>query len=335
MIKAGIIGASGYTGSELVKLLHQHPDVELVYLGSENYENHAIQSIFPHLDGCVAFDLKKSSSAEIAQRCDVVFTATPNTISSQIVPAMIQVGTRVVDLSGAFRIDSNCEGTKAIYGLPEIGFREQIKTAKLIANPGCYPTSCVLSVYPLLENNLIDLNTIIFDCKSGTSGAGRALSQQVHFSDMAENFTAYKIAGQHKHTPEIENTLSQLFKHKFTIQFTPHLLPISRGILCTSYFKLKHKLTSHELLTIFQKKYAAENFVRIQKLDQLPQIKHVRGSNYCDIGLQVDERSNYVSVITVIDNLIKGAAGQAVQNMNLMFGFQETIGLKHLIPLYP
>ena len=345
MHRIAVIGASGYTGVELLRLLSQHPDVELVSVTSRQYAGQSVAEVFPSLQGSLDLVFEDVNPTALAGRVDLVFTAVPHQTAMGMIPELLDAGCRVVDLSADFRISDRStyeawyqEHTapellqEAVYGLPEL-FREQIPSARLIANPGCYPTSVALALAPLLEENLIDATTLIVDSKSGTSGAGRAAKVDTLYCEVNEGFKAYSLP-RHRHTPEIEQTLGRLAGSDVTISFTPHLLPVSRGILSTCYASLSNDLSLDELHDIYLKRYASETFVRVLPKGQLPNITQVCGSNYCDIGLAVDDRTGRVIAIAVIDNLVKGAAGQAIQNMNLMFSLPENTGLM-VPPLFP
>ncbi len=338
MHRIAVIGASGYTGVELLRLLSQHPDTELVCVTSRQYAGQSVCDIFPSLQGSLDLVFEDVDPGLLASRADLVFTAVPHQTAMGMIPELLDAGCRVVDLSADFRISdvSVYEDwyqkhtakellSDAVYGLPEL-FREQIPPARLIANPGCYPTSVALAMAPLLENDLIDLTTIIVDSKSGTSGAGRAAKVDTLYCEVNEGFKAYSLP-RHRHTPEIEQTLGTLSGSAVTISFTPHLLPINRGILSTCYASLSNQLTLDALHDIYLERYAAESFIRVLPKGQLPNVSQVRGSNYCDIGLAVDDRTGRVITLAAIDNLVKGAAGQAIQNMNLMLSLPENTGL--------
>jgi len=347
-LKIGIAGATGYSGIELIRLLGSHPEAELVYAGTESYVGQDLAAVFPHLTGRIALTGRQATAAALAEECDVVFTALPHGITMQLAPAVLAAGKRLIDLGADFRLRDltayeqwyKVKHTapdlmaEAVYGLPEL-YREQIRNARLVGNPGCYPTSCALAAAPLLKEGLVETRGIIFDSKSGVSGSGRGVNLGVHFSEVNENFKAYKIAGSHRHTPEIEQTLSDLAGQPVRVTFTPHLVPMTRGILTTAYFQLKEDLSTQQVLDLFQEYYRGEPFVRVRPEGDLPATKQVVGSNYCDIGLEVDRRTGRVLVIAVIDNLVKGAAGQAIQNMNLICGLPETTGLMSAAPLYP
>lgn len=345
MYKISVVGASGYTGAELLRLLAGHGGVEITSVTSRQYAGQPVGEQFPSLRGCVELDFELLDPAVLAANSDVVFTAVPHQTAMALVPELLGAGARVVDLSADFRLadagiyaDWYQEHTapqllrEAVYGLPEL-FRPDIAAARLIANPGCYPTCAALALAPLLEAGRIEPETIIIDSKSGTSGAGRGAKVASLYCEVNEGFKAYGLP-RHRHTPEIEQTLSGLAGRPVTISFTPHLIPANRGILSTCYATLTAGIDQAELLDAFGDYYAGEPFVRVLPSGHLPNIAHVRGSNFCDIGLVTDERTHRVVVISAIDNLVKGAAGQAVQNMNLMLGLPETQGLLQP-PLFP
>jgi N-acetyl-gamma-glutamyl-phosphate reductase len=345
-IRVGIIGATGYGGIELVRILSSHPHVQLTYLSSESYTDQAIADVYPHLAARIGHRLDALDPAIIADRCDAVFLGLPAGKSSEVVPALRERSLKVIDLGGDFRLEDAATHehwyqkpapdrrlqAQAVYGLPEL-WRDEVKTARFVTNPGCYPTSAILAVAPLLQHRLVDPQSLIIDAKSGVSGAGRGVNLGVHFAEVNENFKAYKV-GAHQHTPEIEAVLGRVAGEPVTISFTTHLLPITRGILSTVYATLRQPISLEALRTTYTGAFAGRPFVRIMPAGTFPATKQVQGSNYCDIGVWVDERTNRVTVISVIDNLVKGAAGQAVQNFNLMHGFGEGTGLD-LSPLYP
>jgi N-acetyl-gamma-glutamyl-phosphate reductase len=341
MHRIAVIGASGYTGIELLRLLSGHPGVELVTVTSRQYAGLPVSEVFQSLQGCLDLAFEDLSPKQVSQGVDLVFTAVPHQTAMEMVPELLDAGCRVVDLSADFRLDdlATYEAwyqkhsapellSEAVYGLPEL-FRKLIPAARLVANPGCYPTSVALALAPLLENRLIEPATIIVDSKSGTSGAGRAAKVETLFCEVNEGFKAYSLP-RHRHTPEIEQTLGKLAGADLMISFTPHLLPVNRGILSTCYASLTRGLSLAELHDVYRERYAAEVFVRLHPQGGLPNISQVKGSNFCDIGLAVDDRTGRVITIAAIDNLVKGAAGQAIQNMNLMLGIPEHAGL--LIP---
>ena len=345
MQRIAVIGASGYTGVELLRLLSLHPDTQLVCVTSRQYAGQRVSDVFPSLQGSIDLIFEDLDPAGLAGRADLVFTAVPHQTAMGIIPALLDAGCRVVDLSADFRISDveiyeewYQEHTarellvESVYGLPEL-FREGISAARLVANPGCYPTSVALALAPLLENALIDHKTLIVDSKSGTSGAGRVAKVDTLYCEVNEGFKAYSLP-RHRHTPEIEQSLSRLAGESVRISFTPHLLPVNRGILSTCYASLTSMISFDTLQQLYLDKYAGEGFIRVLPKGKLPNIAQVRGSNFCDIGLSVDERTGRVIALAAIDNLVKGAAGQAVQNMNLMLGLPEETGLL-LPPLFP
>lgn len=349
-LKVSIIGSTGYVGKELVKILMNHQNVELVHMVSSSYAGKNIVEIFPEFLNKLDKKLINLNLDVVSKNSDLVFTALPHTVSMDVVPEFLKKGVKVVDLSADYRIkDSTVYQewykkelnqiskellSEAVYGLPEI-YLDKIKDASLVANPGCYPTSVILGIAPLLKYHFVEPEGIIIDSKSGTSGAGKKLSLGLHFAECNENFKAYKVV-RHNHIPEVEQELSSIYFSKddnkyqekgIKISFTPHLLPINRGILSTCYLSLNGHKEEEEVLEIYQRYYHKAPFVRIFELSDLPEIKFVAGTNYCDIGFSIDERVGKIKVISVIDNLLKGAAGQAVQNMNIMSGFPETCGL--------
>ena len=357
-IRVSIIGATGYSGKELIRILLKHPQIELMHLVSASYVGQNICEVYPDFTNQLDKKLVELGIEKIAQDSDVVFTALPHNISLNIVPELLAVQNqlKVIDLSADFRLkdahnytkwykkehrkDSRALLKKAVYGLPEL-YKEDIKKATLIANPGCYPTSAILGLAPLLANHLVESNNIIIDAKSGISGAGRKLSLGLHFSECNESFKAYKTT-MHSHIPEIEQELSLLYnsyqgnnkKNKnvkenkeITISFTPHLLPLNRGILSTCYLNLVEDCDEQDIVALYQKFYQGAPFVRIFEPPNLPEIRFVQLTNYCDIGFALDKRMGMIKVIAVIDNLTKGASGQAIQNMNIMFNLSENMGL--------
>ncbi|WHH58419.1 N-acetyl-gamma-glutamyl-phosphate reductase [Petroclostridium sp. X23] len=339
MIKVGILGATGYAGIELVRILCRHPEVEITSIVSQSFVGKKISDVYPNLRGIVDTVCEELDAKEISTKCDVVFTALPHGASKTVIPELVQYGLKVIDLSGDFRYNDvsvyeKWYGTKhenaqllesAVYGMPEL-HRDKIANADLIGNPGCYTTCSILGLIPLLANKLVDTKNIIIDAKSAVSGAGRSLGLDYHFCECTENMKAYKIA-THRHTSEIEQELGIAAQEEIMVSFTPHLIPMKRGIISTMYANLKNKHTTAQLLDIYQRYYKDEFFIRIYDEGQLPETNHVAGSNFIDIGLVVDERLNRVIVVSALDNLIKGAAGQAVQNMNIMFKLDEKTGL--------
>lgn len=339
MIKAGIIGATGYAGAELVRILSRHPQVELVAVTSQSYVGEEFSGVYPNLHRFTNLVCREQDLSKILPEVDVLFLALPHGLSMEVAKEGIQHGKKVIDLGADFRLDDYAEYEQwykvehkapellgeAVYGLPELN-RKQIVAAQLIGNPGCFPTGIILGLAPLLSHGLIDLDTIIADSKSGVSGAGRALSQGAHYAECNENIKAYNI-GKHRHLPEIEQELGKIARQGLTISFTPHLTPMVRGILSTIYAKLTVDLSQEELESLYQEFYAKEYFVRLLSAENLPQTKWVTGSNFCDMAITKDPRTKRVVVTSAIDNLIKGASGQAVQNMNIMFGLEENCGL--------
>ncbi|MGI6684220.1 MAG: N-acetyl-gamma-glutamyl-phosphate reductase [Bacillota bacterium] len=346
MIKASVIGATGYAGVELIKFLIKHPNVELVYLTSKSYVGQNIQDVYPHLRGLIDMELKTQNTEEIAELSDVVFLALPHGYAVPVAERLCALGKKVIDLGADLRFrDTNIYedwyhvkhgnpnlSREAVYGLPEIN-RDKIKSANAVGNPGCYPTSALLALYPLIKNKLIDLNTIIIDSKSGVSGAGRSAAIGSLYGECAESLKAYNVA-KHRHTPEIEQALSEIAGTEVYVSFTPHLIPMTRGILTTVYASLNAKGRDVDISELYQRHYQNEYFIRLHPTGVWPQTKWVTGTNFCDLGLDVDLRTNRVIVTAVIDNLVKGAAGQAVQNMNIIFNLPEKTGLE-LVPLYP
>lgn len=347
MIRVGIVGAAGYAGLGILQILSRHPEAKVVWISSEEaHSGKLLSEIRPSIKGTADLVCNGPDISELIPLCDVVFLALPNGIAMKLAPNILSFGKKVIDISADFRIKDIDEYAKwykinhlcqdlvseAVYGLPEI-YKDKIKDASLIANPGCYPTASGLGAAPLVKNHLIKLDSIIVDAKSGVSGAGSALTDITHFPECNENVRAYGVAS-HRHNPEIDQTLSDLAGEKVITTFTPHLIPMNRGIHATIYGSLTSKKTTEELINIYEDFYDGEPFVRILEKGKFPATKYVSGSNYCDITVVVDERSNRAIVLSVIDNLVKGAAGQAVQNMNIMFGLDETTGLD-TPPLYP
>lgn len=345
-MNVGIIGANGYSGVELIRLLQQHPFVQLEYLASHSSSGKLISEQYPHLQGIIEDRIEELDINEAASKIELMFFATPSGISKDLIPPFLEKGITCIDLSGDFRLKDGAIYEKwykytqasdeylqnATYGLPEI-FREKIIGSTLIANPGCYPTATLLGLAPALTNGWISGENIVIDGKSGVSGAGRKASLGTHYGEINENMKAYKL-GSHQHIPEIEQIISLLSGTDHPITFSTHLVPMTRGILCTIYADLKIEATTEELLTKYEEYYQNHFFVRIRPLDVWPSTKEVLGSNYCDIGLKVEERTNKLIIVSVIDNVVKGAAGQAVQNMNLLKGWGEETGIT-FSPVYP
>ncbi|MBE6763802.1 MAG: N-acetyl-gamma-glutamyl-phosphate reductase [Ruminococcaceae bacterium] len=342
MIKAGIIGATGYAGVELVRILMRHPQVELAAVSSVSFEGQPISQIYPSLREIC--DMPCTDANAVVEACDVIFAALPHGLSQDTAKACADAGKKFIDLGADFRLDDPAAyeswyqsdyryddlHKQAVYGLCEM-FREDIRKTSIIGNPGCYPTSVALGLAPALKNKLVSPVGIVVDSKSGTTGAGRKPTQTTHFPDCADAFSAYKVAS-HRHTPEIEQTLSKLAGEAATITFVPHLLPVNRGILSTIYARLEDGVTEEQIRTAYEEAYRNERFVRVMPKGQAVNIRHVQCSNYCDIQLYIDEHTRLLIVTSVIDNMVKGAAGQAVQNMNLLFGFDEAAGLD-MIPI--
>jgi N-acetyl-gamma-glutamyl-phosphate reductase len=346
MIKVGIIGATGYAGAELVRLLLQREDVEIVWYGSRSYVGQDFASVYRNVVHLTDEPCKDDDMATLAEIADVIFTATPQGFCASQVTEEILSKTKIIDLSADFRIkDVNVYEKwykishatpqfipEAVYGLPEIN-RDKIKNARLIANPGCYPTCSFLSVYPMVKEGLVDPNTLIIDAKSGTSGAGRSAKVDSLYCEVNESMKPYGVA-THRHTPEIEEQLSYAAGKPVTISFTPHLVPMNRGILATAYATLTRPVTTEEVKAVYDKYYGNEYFVRVLKPGEVPQTRWVEGSNFADVAFKIDERTNRIVMMGAIDNMVKGAAGQAMQNMNLLFGLPENTGLKQ-IPVFP
>lgn len=345
-LRVGIIGASGYTGVELARILTLHPDVELTIATSRQYEGIPLAEVFPNLRGQVSIVCENPDKNTLADKADVFFLAVPHKTAMNLVPLFMEAGKKVVDLSADFRIRNQTTYEEwyqphsspeflqeAVYGLPEL-YHDQICKARLVANPGCYPTSIILGLTPLLQNSVIDPTTIIADSKSGTTGAGRSAQTGTLFCEVHDGFRPYKVGREHRHTPEIEQELGQLAGTDVTMSFTPHLLPIGRGILSTVYSSLTGDISYEDVSELYKKFYADKTFVRLLPEASLPATQYVRGSNYCDISFRIDKTTNRIIVLSAIDNIVKGAAGQAVQNMNLMCGLEESAGLLQL-PVFP
>ncbi|MCI6044307.1 N-acetyl-gamma-glutamyl-phosphate reductase [bacterium] len=346
MIKVGIIGATGYAGSELVRILLAHKEAEIVWYGSRSYIDQKYASIYQNFFQLVDAKCMDDNMAELAKQVDVIFTATPQGLCASLMNEDILSKTKVIDLSADFRIKdvkvyeewykiehkSPQYIGEAVYGLCEIN-REDVKGARLVANPGCYTTCSILTCYPMVKEGLIDPDTIIIDAKSGTSGAGRGAKVDNLFCEVNENMKAYGVA-THRHTPEIEEQLGYACGKQIRLNFTPHLVPMNRGILATAYAALTKEVTYEEVKAVYDKYYADEKFVRVLEKDVCPQTKWVEGSNYVDVNFKIDPRTGRIIMMGAIDNLVKGAAGQAVQNMNLMFGLKESEGLE-LVPMFP
>lgn len=346
MIKVGIIGATGYAGGELVRILMGHKDAEIKWYGSRSYVDQKYADVYRNMFQIVDAKCMDDNMEELADQVDVILTATPQGLCASLVSEEILSKTKIIDLSADFRLkDVNVYEEwykiehkapqyidEAVYGLCEIN-RDLVKSARIVANPGCYTTCSILTAYPLAKEGLIDMSTLIIDAKSGTSGAGRGAKLPNLYCEVNENIKAYGVA-THRHTPEIEEQLGYASGEKVVLNFTPHLVPMNRGILATEYATLKKKVTYEEVKAVYDQYYAKEKFVRVLDRDVCPETKWVEGSNYVDIGFKIDPRTNRIIMMGAIDNLVKGAAGQAVQNMNLLFGLPEDEGLE-LVPMFP
>lgn len=346
MIKVGIIGSTGYAGGELVRILTGHKDAEIVWYGSRSYVDQRYAQVYQNMFQIVDAKCMDDNMDELAGRADVIFTATPQGLCASLMNDDILSKTKIIDLSADFRIKDvsvyeKWYGIKhkspqyieeAVYGLCEIN-REAVRGARLVANPGCYTTCSILTAYPLAKEGIIDMNTLIVDAKSGASGAGRGAKLPNLFCEVNENMKAYAVAS-HRHTPEIEEQLRYASGEEAAINFTPHLVPMNRGILATEYAALKKNVSYEDVKAVYDRYYQGEKFVRVLDEGVLPETKWVEGSNYVDINFKIDPRTNRIIMIGAIDNLVKGAAGQAVQNMNLMFGLDEAEGL-NLVPMFP
>ncbi len=346
MIKAGIIGATGYAGNELVRLLMQHPEVSITHMTAHSYVGKQFDEVYENYRQLNEMVLGEMDLDLLSEACDVLFLALPHGTASKVITKDVLEKTKVIDFGADFRLQDAAEYEawygvehhgkgllpEAVYGLCEVN-REKIKGARLIANPGCYTTCSILTLRPLVAEGLIDLHTIVVDAKSGVTGAGRGLALPNMFDECNETVKAYKLAS-HRHTPEIEEQLSYAAGEKITLTFTPHLIPMNRGILATCYATLKQKVSYEEVKAVYEKYYGKEYFIRLTKKGVFPETRWVKGSNFLDIGFTIDERTNRIIAIGAIDNLGKGAAGQAVQNMNLLFGLPEETGLS-CPPIFP
>ena len=346
MIRVGIIGATGYAGGELVRILSGHKDAEIKWYGSRSYIDQKYADVYRNMFQIVDAVCMDDNMEELASQVDVIFTATPQGLCASLVNEDIFSKTKIIDLSADFRLKDvkvyeewyKIEHKaplfieEAVYGLCEVN-RESVKGARLVANPGCYTTCSILTAYPLAKEGIIDMDTLIIDAKSGTSGAGRGAKVQNLFCEVNENMKAYGVAS-HRHTPEIEEQLGYAAGKPVVLSFTPHLVPMNRGILATEYAKLTRDVSWEDVKAVYDKYYGNEKFIRVLDRDVCPETKWVEGSNYVDIGFKIDPRTNRIIMMGAIDNLVKGAAGQAVQNMNLMFGLKESEGLE-LMPMFP
>jgi N-acetyl-gamma-glutamyl-phosphate reductase len=338
MVRVAIAGASGYTGFELIRILSGHPRVELRAITSRAQAGQRLDEFYPGFRGHCDLVFENTVPDALVSEAEIVFTALPHQAAMDLVPDLLARGVKVIDLSADYRFrDAQVYEAwyqphktpellaEAVYGLPEL-YRDQIRSARLVGNPGCYPTSVILAAAPLLSGSLVDARTLIADSKSGVTGAGRGASLGVHFCEVDEGFKAYKVA-EHRHMPEMEQELGRLAKHPLHITFTPHLVPMTRGILSTLYATLRDGVTAAQVDEAFRSFYQDAPFVRLCGQGELPSTLQVRGSNYCDLGWRIDRRAQRVIVVSVIDNLTRGASGQAVCNMNLMSGFPEELGL--------
>ncbi|MDR1564106.1 MAG: N-acetyl-gamma-glutamyl-phosphate reductase [Oscillospiraceae bacterium] len=344
MAKVGIIGATGYAGAELVRLLVSHPTVDIAAISSVSFEGKLISEVYPSFFGFCDYICR--TAEDVVEKSDVVFAALPHGMSQEIAAECAETGKIFIDLGADFRLDSEDEykewyngeysypelHEEAVYGLPEL-FRSEIEGKRIIGNPGCYPTSIALALSPALKAHAVNTEGIILDSKSGVTGAGRGLTQTGHFPEANENFSPYKVAS-HRHTPEIEQTLSKAAGVKLNVTFVPHLLPVNRGILSTCYAKLNYGVDEQQIRELYERAYKAEYFVRLLPKGQTACIRNVKFSNFCDISLHIDERTGTLIVVSAIDNMVKGAAGQAIQNMNILLGLPETTGLEFVPPAF-
>jgi N-acetyl-gamma-glutamyl-phosphate reductase len=339
-LRTAIVGSSGYTGGELYRLLLLHPRATVTAVTSERSAGKPITDIFPHLAGLTDLVCEPLDPETIAKKADLAFLALPHVTAQEAAYRLQKLGVKVVDLSADYRLADPAVYekwyehhhqypdllAKAVYGLPEL-HREKVRTATLVANPGCYPTGAILALAPLVRSSLVAFDSIVIDSKSGVSGAGRSPGLAYHFPETNEGFMAYKV-GSHRHTPEIEQELSRLAGTPIVLSFTPHLVPMNRGILTTAYGKMTRAMDTAALQALYAEHYRNEPFVRVLPSGQFPNVRNVRGSNFCDVGVHADPRTGRAVVVTAIDNLVKGASGQAVQNMNILMGFEETAGLR-------
>ncbi|MDD4699250.1 MAG: N-acetyl-gamma-glutamyl-phosphate reductase [Oscillospiraceae bacterium] len=344
MINAGIIGATGYAGAELVRILLTHPQVTIAAIGSVSFEGKALSDVYGSFLGIC--DLVCENNEEVINKSDVIFACVPHGLSQEIAVKCVSLGKKFIDLGADFRLDSEEDykewygldftcpelHKRAVYGLPELFFN-QIENTDIIGNPGCYPTSIGLGLFPAIENGLVKTDSIIIDSKSGATGAGRGLAQNTHFADCNEAFAPYKVAS-HRHTPEIEQTLSRAAGKQVTVTFVPHLLPINRGIISTMYVKLRDGVSKEQVRNAYEAKYNKSHFVRVLKDGDIANLRNVKYTNLCDISLHFDDRTGTLIVVSAIDNMVKGAAGQAVQNMNIIFGLEEQTGLEFVPPAF-
>lgn len=344
MIKVGIIGASGYAGAELLRILLNHDEVEIVSIGARSYQGQPISQLYPSFYGIC--DMVFESDDDVLNKADLIFASLPHGLSEKYAQYCDSHNKKFIDLGADFRLDNEQDyqawynldyhektiHSKQVYGLSEVN-REKIKQATLIGNPGCYPTSITLGLYPLLKEKMNDSSTFVIDSKSGTTGAGKTLSEDTHFPKCNESFHPYKV-GVHRHTPEIEQELSKMAGENIHVTFIPHLLPVNRGIVSTMCIPLKPEVTFEDVEKIYHDYYDKEYFIRVLPKGKVADLKFVKYSNYCDISLHYDQRLHQIIIVSTIDNMIKGAAGQAIQNMNLMYGLEETKGLKMVPPSF-
>lgn len=344
MIKVGIIGASGYAGVELLRLLLNHDDVDVVSIGARSYKGQPIYDLYPSFYGVC--DLVFESDEDVLEKAEMIFASLPHGLSEKYAKYCDDHDKKFIDLGADFRLDDEKDyqewynldyhekvlHDKQVYGLCEVN-REKIKHASLIGNPGCYPTSITLGLYPLLKEGMNKNNDLIIDSKSGTTGAGKSLSEDTHFPRCNESFHPYKL-GVHRHTPEIEQELSKMANAKMHVTFVPHLLPVNRGIVSTIYVDLKDDVTFEDVMKVYHDYYNQEYFVRVLDLGKVADLKFVKYSNFCDISLHYDKRYHKLMIVSTIDNMVKGAAGQAIQNMNIIYGLEETKGLKMVAPSF-
>ncbi|WP_028559293.1 N-acetyl-gamma-glutamyl-phosphate reductase [Paenibacillus pinihumi] len=345
-INVAVVGSTGYGGVELIRLLEAHPLVEITSVISSSSAGAPIAEGFPHLTEIRTELLDGVDAAVISSKAELVFLATPAGVAAQLTPQMLEAGLKVIDLSGDLRLKSAALYEQwykkpaaepvlleqAVYGLAEV-YGSDVQGEALISNPGCYPTATLLGLIPAVAAGWIDPATIIIDAKSGVSGAGRGASLGTHYSELNENFKAYKI-NKHQHIPEIEQVLARVTGKPVVTTFTTHLVPMTRGIMCTMYATISGEHSTQAFIDLYRRYYEGRKFVRVRPEGQWPSTKEVSGSNYCDIGFAVDERTGRVTIVSVIDNLVKGAAGQAIQNLNLMMGWDEALGL-NFVPVYP
>ena len=345
MMKVSVLGATGYAGAELLRILYNHPQAEVVHITSESHTGENISDLYPHLRGIYDMKLESMQDIEaIGDDSDFVFIGLPHGHAMEVGKKLADKPVRIIDLGADYRfadtsiyeawyhVPHTHQDAERVYGLAEL-YREEIRQAKIIGNAGCFTTASILALAPLAKQHLIDVNTIIVDAKSGVSGAGRSAKQANHFPELYDNFKAYNVA-KHRHTPEIEQAVTDLSGEKTVINFTPHLVPMSRGILATCYASLKDGVMPEQVDAAYEKLYGSEHFIRLLGRGGYPETKYVRGSNFCDIAWHIDPRTQRVIALSAIDNLVKGAAGQAVQNFNIACGFDEKLGLD-FTPIYP